>query len=124
MGANPNPSILRTALSNKSVTASTAILAAADITRQQPGDEDLDYIRSNMRVIVCWTIECSPSVAGELSVIFNDGTSDRESIIGTGEVGKMQVIEFFLPVDWPINFKYSENATMAMFCVSEHGGIY
>lgn len=124
MGANPNPSILRTALSNKSVTASTAILAAADITRQQPGDEDFDYIRSNMRVIVCWTVEYSPSVAGELSVIFNDGTADRESIIGTGEVGKMQVIEFFLPVDWPINFKYSENATMAMFCVSEHGGIY
>ena len=117
-------SILRVGLANKSVTADTAILAAEDISRKQPDDGDVDYIRSNMTVLVCWTVEYSPSVAGELSVIFNDGTADRESIIGTGEVGKMQVIEFFLPVDWPINFKYSENATMAMFCVSEHGGIY
>lgn len=117
-------SILRVGLANKSVTADTAILAADDISRKQPDDDDVDYIKSNMTAIVCWTVECSPSVAGNLSVIFNDGTSDRESIIGTGEVGKMLVVEFFLPVDWPINFKYSENATMAMFCVSEHGGIY
>lgn len=120
---NSNLSILRTALSNKAVTADTAILAAADIERNQP-DNTGDYIYSNMTKIVCWTIECSPSVAGELSVIFNDGTADRESIIGTGEIGKMLIVEFFFPADWPINFKYSENATMAMVCVSEHGGIY
>lgn len=117
-------SILRVGLANKSVTADTAILAAEDISRKQPDDIDLDYIRSNMTILVCWTIEYSPTVVGELSVIFNDGTADYESIIDTGEAGKMHVIEFFMPVGWPINFKYSEDATMTLLCVSEHGGIY
>lgn len=117
-------SILRVGLANKSVTADTAILAAEDISRKQPDDEDVDYIKSNMTVLVCWTIEYSPSVVGNLSVIFNDGTSDYESIIDTGEADKMHIVEFFMPVDWPVNFKYSENATMSLLCVSEHGGIY
>lgn len=120
---NSNLSILRTALSAKSVTAETSILVAADVERNQP-DNTGDYIYSNMTKLVCWTVEFSPSVAGDLSVIFNDGTADRESIIGTGEVGKMLLIEFFLPAAWPINFSYSVDAVMTIFAVAEHGGIY
>lgn len=123
MGANPNPSILRTALSNKTVTTGTAILAADDVERNQP-EHTGNYIYSNMTKIVCWSVECSPSADGDLSVIFNDGTADRESIIGTGVAGKMLLVEFFLPAAWPINFKYSVGATMSVFAVAEHGGIY
>lgn len=123
MGANPNPSIIRTALSNKAVTADTAILAADDVERNQP-EHTGNYIYSNMTKVVCWTIEISPSVAGDLSVLFHDGTAVRESIIGTGQAGKMMIVEFFLPAAWPVNFKYSADATLAMLCVTEHGGIY
>jgi len=120
---NSNLSILRVGLANKAVTEDTAILTAANVQRNQP-DLTGNYIYSNMTVLVCWTVECSPSADGDLSVIFNDGTADRESIIGTGVTGKMLLVEFFLPANWPINFKYSVDATMALFCVSEHGGIY
>lgn len=123
MGANPNPSILRTALSNKAVTADTAILVAADVERNQP-DKTGNYIYSNMTKVVCWTIQYIPSVDGNLSIIFNDGTADREGIIDVGEAGKMKVVEFYMPVAWPINFKYSETGTMAMIAVTEHGGLY
>lgn len=123
MGANPNPSILRTALSNKAVTADTAILVAADVERNQP-DKTGNYIYSNMTKVVCWTVQYIPSISGSLSVIFNDGTADREGIIDTGIAGKMRIIEFFLPAAWPINFKYSETGTMTMIAVTEHGGIY
>lgn len=120
---NSNLSILRVGLANKAVTEDTAILTAANVQRNQP-DLTGNYIYSNMTVLVCWTVECSPSVSGNLSVIFNDGTTDRESIIGTGSSGKMMVIEIFLPAAWPINFKYSADATMSVFVVAEHGGIY
>lgn len=123
MGANPNPSIIRTALSNKAVTADTAILVAADVERNQP-DKTGNYIYSNMTKVVCWTVECSPSVDGFLSVIFNDGTTDLESIIGSGSAGKMLLVEFFLPAAWPINLKYSADATMSVIAITEHGGIY
>ena len=123
MGANPNPSIIRTALSNKAVTATTAILVAADVERNQP-DNTGDYIYSNMTKVVCWTVQCIPSVDGDLSVIFNDGTADREGIIATGTGGKMLIVEFFLPAAWPINLKYSADATMVMIGVTEHGGLY
>ena len=116
-------SILRVGLANKTVTSGTAILAAADVERNQP-EHTGDYIYSNMTKIVCWTIECSPSVDGDLSIIFNDGVADRESIIGSAKAGKMLVVELFLPSAWPVNFKYSAGATMSVFAVAEHGGIY